>query len=67
MFFGMLVSGKTGIGIFMIIGIPLLYGFLGFLGGLIGAALYNFVAKRIGGLEIEIEEIQVFDSEKPEK
>jgi hypothetical protein len=66
MFFEMLIGGKTGIGIFMIIGIPLLYGFLGFLSGLIGAALYNFVAKKIGGLEMEIEEVQIFTTDKPE-
>lgn len=34
---------------------PLLYGVLGFIGGIIGAALYNLVAPRVGGIRIETE------------
>jgi Transmembrane domain of unknown function (DUF3566) len=36
-----------------IIVLPIFYGVLGFIGGLIYAALYNLVAKWTGGLEIE--------------
>lgn len=36
---------------------PLFYGVLGFVFGLIAALLYNRVARLIGGVEIEIEEI----------
>lgn len=34
--------------------IPLLYGSLGLIGGIIMAALYNLVASIIGGVEVEI-------------
>lgn len=34
---------------------PLLYGVLGFIGGIIGAALYNLVAPLVGGIRIETE------------
>jgi hypothetical protein len=34
---------------------PLLYGLWGALTGLVGAALYNLLAARIGGLEIELD------------
>ena len=43
-------------GIGSIIIFPILYGVLGFLGGLISAAIYNLVARGIGGLEMEFEE-----------
>lgn len=37
------------------IALPLFYGFIGFIMGLITALFYNFAASRIGGLEIEME------------
>ena len=40
-----------------VIFLPLFYGVLGFVFGLIAALLYNGVARLIGGVEIEIEEI----------
>ncbi len=36
--------------------IPVFYGVFGFLGGLLGGALYNWAAKKIGGIKIEIGE-----------
>jgi len=42
-------------GIGAIILMPLLYGFFGFIGGLIEAFLYNFIAERVGGIEMEFE------------
>ena len=51
-------SGK-GMGIFFgafaVIALPLLYGALGFIGGLISAFLYNLLARLMGGIEMEIE------------
>ena len=38
----------------ILIGIPLLYLVLGFVSGLIMGVIYNFVAPKIGGIEIEI-------------
>ena len=42
-----------GIGSILIL--PIMYGILGFIGGIITAYFYNLIADRIGGLEIEIE------------
>jgi len=58
---GSIVGTKENVlGMFVVIIIPIIYGIVGFLGGLITAALYNFVAKNIGGLEIEVEKIEDF-------
>ena len=40
-----------GMGILM----PVIYGVMGFILGVIGAAVYNFVARWIGGIELEVE------------
>ena len=37
-----------------IILLPIFYGIIGFIGGMIMAALYNLIANKLGGLEIEI-------------
>ena len=51
-------SGADGTGLFFgavsIIILPILYGIMGFIGGLITAFFYNLIAKWIGGLEVEI-------------
>jgi hypothetical protein len=53
-------SAGPFIGLFFGIGsiflFPILYGLLGFLGGLISAAIYNLAARTIGGVEMEFEE-----------
>ncbi len=54
------IFNPNSMGIIMVIILPIIYGILGFLGGLIMSALYNLVSKWIGGLEIETEEIQEF-------
>ncbi|MGH8100239.1 MAG: hypothetical protein ACREIW_03005 [Chthoniobacterales bacterium] len=47
-----LVSGiMFVIGLFM----PVIYGVMGFVFGIIGAAIYNLVAHWIGGIEVEVE------------
>lgn len=58
-FFAMLF-GDGGFGGFIaglasIIGFPLMYGVLGFLGGALSALVYNFVAGIAGGIELEME------------
>lgn len=45
------VGGMLGMGIFM----PIAYGIGGFLGGIIGAAIYNLVAGIAGGIRIDLE------------
>jgi len=39
-----------------VVAFPILYGVLGFIGGIITAGIYNIVARWIGGIEIELEE-----------
>jgi hypothetical protein len=42
-------------GLGMAVMIPVFYGVLGFLQGVIGAAIYNLLARWIGGIEVEVE------------
>lgn len=42
-------------GVGAIVFLPILYGLLGFLGGLFSAAIYNALAKWIGGVVIDVE------------
>ena len=42
------------VGMFAIIFCPILYGLLGGVGALIGAAIYNLASGWVGGLEVEI-------------
>jgi len=53
----MAASGEMGglFGLAAIILLPLLYGVLGLIFGYITALLYNLIAKRMGGIEFEIE------------
>jgi hypothetical protein len=50
------MSGIAGLGfgVGMAIFMPFLYGALGFVFGALGAFLYNVVAKRAGGFELEL-------------
>ena len=58
-----LTSPKSGIAPFPPLGaaaviiLPALYGAIGFVGSLIGAAIYNVVAGLIGGVHIELREV----------
>jgi len=53
-------AGQDGGGLAMIFGmgavivLPIVYGCLGFVGGLIAAPLYNLVARVVGGIEVEL-------------
>lgn len=40
-------------GVGAVILLPVIYGCLGFLGGLLSAAIYNLVARLVGGVELE--------------
>jgi hypothetical protein len=44
-----------GFGVIGIIVIPILYGIIGWIGGAIGALVYNLVAGWIGGIKIELD------------
>lgn len=43
------------LGIVFAIGLPFLYGMIGFIAGAIGALLYNLLAGWVGGFELELE------------
>ena len=55
------LSGQDGavfgalFGVGSIVLFPLLYGAMGFLGGMLGAALYNVFAGAVGGVRVELE------------
>ncbi len=42
------------LGVGAIIFVPILYGIIGFIGGLIGAGIYNLVAGATGGIQVEL-------------
>lgn len=46
------------VGILMMIGFPIFYGVLGFIGGAIGALIYNAMAGIIGGVKFDLEAVQ---------
>ena len=45
----------TGFGLISIIGTPIMFGIIGFVAGAVGAFLYNVVAKRVGGIKLEVD------------
>lgn len=53
------VIGGGGIvmGILVMIGIPIMYTIMAFIGGAIGALVYNIFAGFVGGIEIEVENV----------
>ncbi len=48
----------AGLGFFSLLTLPIIYGFMGFILGVVGTLFYNIVASWVGGLEIEIVEGQ---------
>lgn len=58
-----LFGAKTGSapaafgGVVLTILFPVLYAIVGFIGGIIAAAIYNLVAKWVGGFEFEVQDI----------
>ncbi len=60
---GSLFSGLSGasafgsFGALAIVIFPIIYGGLGFVFGLIGAALYNLFARWVGGIKVELRDV----------
>lgn len=54
-----LALGGGGIigGIAVMIILPIIYTLMAFVGGIIGAAIYNLFAGMVGGIEIEVENV----------
>lgn len=48
--------GGLVVGIGILIFLPIIYGIAGFVMGAISAFLYNIVASKVGGIELELEE-----------
>jgi len=46
----------NALGIGIVIFLPIIYGILGFIAGVIGAAIYNVIAKWVGGITLELED-----------
>ena len=53
----MVGGGGVVIGLLLMIGIPIFYAALGFIGGIIGALVYNILSGIVGGIEIDVENI----------
>jgi hypothetical protein len=60
--FGSAIGGQEGadavfglfFGVGAVIFVPIFYGLIGFIGGLLTAAIYNLIASATGGLELEL-------------
>jgi hypothetical protein len=50
-------GGGIVFGIVVMIGLPIMYSIMGFIGGALGALLYNLFANYVGGIEIEVENV----------
>lgn len=50
-------GGGIVVGILVMIGLPILYAIIGFVGGAIAALLYNVFSGLVGGIEIEVESV----------
>ena len=52
---GLGMGMMAGMGLLAIVVLPICYGLLGFVAGLISACFFNLAAKYAGGLEIDVE------------
>lgn len=52
---GGLAALGIGMGLAFMVILPVVYAFFGFIFGFLSALIYNAVAKRIGGIEVEVE------------
>jgi hypothetical protein len=51
----MLSPADNGFGVGFALALPILYGLLGFIFTAIGCALYNWVARKVGGIELSLD------------
>ncbi len=51
-------GGGVVVGLLIMIGLPIFYGLMGFVIGAISALVYNVFAGMVGGIEIEVENVQ---------
>jgi len=50
-------GGSIVIGLLVMFGLPIFYAVMGFVGGAIGALVYNIFSGMVGGIEIEVESV----------
>ena len=50
---GLMVGGMIAMAVIL----PIMYGVMGFFGGLLVAAMYNLIARWIGGIEFDVEDV----------
>ena len=50
-------GGGVVVGIVAMIAFPIMYGIIAFIGGALGALIYNIFAGMVGGVEIEVENV----------
>ena len=50
-------GGGIVLGLLIMIGLPIMYSIIGFIGGALGALLYNLFSNFVGGVEIEVENV----------
>jgi len=50
-------GGGVIIGLVVMIGLPIMYSIMGFIGGALTALVYNIFAGMVGGIEIEVENV----------
>jgi hypothetical protein len=51
-----MAGAAAGVGLIVVaLLMPIMYGVMGFVGGAIGAFLYNFLAGRLGGIEMNLQ------------
>ena len=48
-------ASSLAVGLVMMVAIPIFYAILGFLAGLLGGVIYNVAARTVGGIELELE------------
>jgi hypothetical protein len=48
------IGALAGFGLAAVVVVPIIYGAFGFVGGLIGAVIYNVVAGIAGGIEVDV-------------
>lgn len=53
----MVGGGGIVMGLLVMIGLPILYACIGFIAGAIGALIYNILSGIVGGIEIEVENV----------
>jgi hypothetical protein len=58
-------GGGVVFGVIVMVGLPIIYSLMGFVGGALGALLYNLFANYVGGIEIEVENVVCRKSDCP--